>query len=190
MEEGIWFWYRNRLHKLTYIHLFTPYLLFSYTFPLFPVDAYTFQSLKRECYISEHVIYLYYLLIFPCLFCHLHHLLHLPEPFFYVGLDLGSARFCSSCTVFLYIFVLRLSKVVQMVLCGPTCCNVYICLDLGSARFCSSCTVFLYILVLKLSKVVQSSPNGPKCYKLVQNLKRLKKRTFVGLQFLFDVFTM
>ena len=56
---------------------------------------------ERECYISEHAIYLfYYLLIFPCLFCHLHHLLHLPEPFFYVGLDLGSAKFCSSFIVY------------------------------------------------------------------------------------------
>ena len=74
-----------------------------------------------------------------------------------------------------------------MALRAATC----ICLDLGSARFCSSCTVFfLYILVLLLSKAVQSTPNGPKCYKLVQNLKRLKKRKLVGLQFLFDVFTM
>ena len=79
------------IHKLSYIYLFPPYLIFSYTFLLFPVDAYTFQSLKKR----ENVIFQNMLFIFP-LFCHLHHLLHLPEPFFYVGLDLGSARFCGS----------------------------------------------------------------------------------------------
>ena len=84
------------IHKLSYIYLFPPYLIFSYTFLLFPVDAYTFQSLKKR----ENVIFQNMLFIFPCLFCHLHHLLHLPEPFFYVGLDLGSAKFCSSFIVY------------------------------------------------------------------------------------------
>ena len=83
-----------------YIYLFPPYLIFSYTFLLFPVDAYTFQSLKERENVIEHTIYLFDLVVFPCLFCHLHHLLHLPEPFFYVGLDLGSAKFCSSFIVY------------------------------------------------------------------------------------------
>ena len=56
----------TEIHKLSYICLFPPYLIFSYTFLLFPVDAYTFQSLKKRMLyvISEHVIYLHYLLIF------------------------------------------------------------------------------------------------------------------------------
>ena len=92
------------IHKLSYIYLFPPYLIFSYVHISFISSGciYISESEKeRECYISEHAIYLfYYLLIFPCLFCHLHHLLHLLEPFFYVGLDLGSAKFCSSFIVY------------------------------------------------------------------------------------------
>ena len=48
------------IHKLSYIYLFPPYLIFSYTFLLFPVDAYTFQSLKKR----ENVIFQNMLFIF------------------------------------------------------------------------------------------------------------------------------
>ena len=42
------------------IYLLPPYLIFSYTFLLFPVDAYTFQSLKKR----ENVIFQNMLFIF------------------------------------------------------------------------------------------------------------------------------
>ena len=93
--ERIWLWYR---HTQALIYLSFPALSYLFIHISFISSGciYISESEKeRECYISEHAIYLYYLLIFPCLFCHLHHLLHLPEPFFYVGLDLGSAKFCS-----------------------------------------------------------------------------------------------
>ena len=86
---------------ITQAHIYLSFYAFSYLFihisSISSGCIYILESEKeRECYISEHAIYLfYYLLIFPCLFCHLHHLLHLPEPFFYVSLDLGSAKFCS-----------------------------------------------------------------------------------------------
>ena len=48
------------IHKLSYIYLFPPYLIFSYTFLLFPVDAYTFQSLKkRENVIFQNVQFIF-----------------------------------------------------------------------------------------------------------------------------------
>ena len=64
-REGLRDWGREfdfgtDIHKLSYIYLFPPYLIFSYTFLLFPVDAYTFQSLKkRENVIFQNVQFIF-----------------------------------------------------------------------------------------------------------------------------------
>ena len=55
------------IHKLSYFYLFPPYLIFSYVHISFISSGciYISESEKeRKCYISEHAIYLHYLLIF------------------------------------------------------------------------------------------------------------------------------
>ena len=60
----------TEIHKLSYICLFPPYLIFSYTFLLFPVDAYTFQSLKkRENVIFQNMLFIFFIIFLSFLVC-------------------------------------------------------------------------------------------------------------------------